>query len=85
MRRHRTTALCPSFLGLARHRRPRVELSVPLGADIATSLAQREGSTLRTLKSPVAVAAFTVKANATPEAILGAPGELILGRIAPTP
>jgi hypothetical protein len=62
-----------------------VELTVPLGADIASSLVQLEASTLRSLKPPVAVAAFTLKANATPEAILGAPGELILGRIAPTP
>jgi hypothetical protein len=29
--------------------------------------------------------AFKLKANATPEAILGAPGELILGRMALTP
>ena len=62
-----------------------VELTVPLGADVAPALDQLAGSTLRTLKKPVAVAAFTVKANATPEAIVGAPGELILGRVAPAP
>jgi hypothetical protein len=27
---------------------------------------------------------YTLKANATPEAIVGAPGELILGRVALT-
>ena len=62
-----------------------VELTVPLGADVAPALDQLAGSTLRTLRKPVAVAAFTVKANATPEAIVGAPGELILGRVAPAP
>ena len=62
-----------------------LELTVPLGADIAPSLVQLGGSTLRSLKKPVSVSAFTLKANATPEAILGAPGELVLGRVAPTP
>ena len=62
-----------------------VELTVPLGADVAPSLDQLTGSTLRALKKPVAVAAFTLKANATPEAIVGAPGELVLGRVAPAP
>ena len=62
-----------------------VELTVPLGADIAPALEQLTGSTLRAFKKPVAVAAFTVKANATPEAIVGAPGELVLSRVAPAP
>ena len=62
-----------------------LELTVPLGAHIAPSLVQLGGSTLRSLKKPVAVSAFTLKANATPEAILGAPGQLVLGRVAPTP
>jgi hypothetical protein len=62
-----------------------LELTVPLGADVAPSLDQLAGSTLRTLKKPVTVAAFTLKANATADAILGAPGELVLGRVAPTP
>jgi hypothetical protein len=62
-----------------------LELTVPLGADVAPSLDQLAGSTLRTLKKPVTVAAFTLKANATSEAILGAPGELVLGRVAPSP
>ncbi len=62
-----------------------VELTVPLGADIAPSLVQLDGATLRTLKTPIAVSASTLKANATPEAILGAPGELVLGRVSPAP
>jgi hypothetical protein len=62
-----------------------VELTVPLGAAVAPSLDQLSGSTLRALRTPVAVAAFTLKANATPEAILGAPGELVLGRVSPAP
>jgi hypothetical protein len=63
-----------------------LELTVPLGVEVAPSLdALTGGSTLRTLKTPVQVAAFTLKANTTPEAILGVPGELVLGRVAPTP
>ena len=61
-----------------------LELTVPLGADVA-SLVQLGGPTLRALKKPVAISAFTLKANATPEAIVGAPGELVLGRVAATP
>lgn len=63
----------------------KLELTVPLGATIAPSLDQISGSTRRTLKAPVSVAAFTLKANATPAAILGMPGELVLGRVSPTP
>ena len=71
---------------LARRSTPReVELTVPLGADVAPALDQLAGATLRTLKTPMPVAAFTLKANTTPEAILGAPGALVLGRVAPTP
>jgi hypothetical protein len=62
-----------------------LELTVPLGADIAPSLVQLGSSTLRSPKKPVAVSASTLKANATAEAIFGAPGELVLGRVAPTP
>ena len=62
-----------------------LELTVPLGAEVAPPLAQLAGATLRTLKRPVAVTAYTLKANTTPEAIVGAPGELVLGRVAPLP
>ena len=62
-----------------------IELTVPLGAEVASSLDELAGPTLRALKSPVPVAAYTVKANATPEAIVGAPGELILGRVVVAP
>ena len=62
-----------------------VDLTVPLGADIARSLEQLTGPTLRTLNTPIPVAASTLKANTTPEAIIGAPGELILGRVALAP
>ena len=60
-----------------------LELTVPLGAEVAPALDRLTGATLRTLKTPIAVAASTLKANTTPDAIVGAPGELILGRIAP--
>lgn len=61
-----------------------IELTVPRGADIAPSLTQVGGTELRALKSPVPVSAQTLKANATPQAILGAPGELVLGRVTPS-
>ena len=62
-----------------------VVLTVPLGAEVEPPLDLVSGPTLRTLKKPVAVAAFTLKANTTPEAIAGAGGELMLGRLAPAP
>jgi hypothetical protein len=62
-----------------------LELTVALGADVAPSLELVAASTLRTLKKPVPVLASTLKANATPESIVGAPGELVLGRVTPTP
>jgi len=62
-----------------------LELSVPLEAEVAPSLGEVSGATLRRLRVPVTVAAFTVKANTTPEAILGTPRELLLGKVAPTP
>jgi murein DD-endopeptidase MepM/ murein hydrolase activator NlpD len=62
-----------------------VELTVPLGVEAARSLDQIAGPSLRRLKNPMSVAALTLKANTTPEAILGAPGELVLGRVEPAP
>jgi len=62
-----------------------LELTMPLGVDVAPALGQLDSSTLRALKKPVAVTAYTLKANATPEAVVGAPGELVLGRVVPTP
>jgi hypothetical protein len=62
-----------------------VELTVPLGADVAAALDLVASSTLRPLRKPVAVWAHTLTANATPEAIAGAAGELVLGRVAPMP
>jgi hypothetical protein len=40
---------------------------------------------MRAFKTPIPVAAFTLEANATSQAIIGAPGELLLGRVAPAP
>jgi len=62
-----------------------VELTVPLGAEVAPPLDLVSGPTLRTLKTRVAVAAFTLKGNTTSEALIGASGELVLGRLAPAP
>ena len=62
-----------------------LELTVPLGADVPASLDVVASSTLRPLKKPVAVSVSTLTANATPEAIAGAAGELVLGRVTPRP
>jgi hypothetical protein len=62
-----------------------VELTVPLGTDVPHSLDQLTGATMRAFKTPIPVAAFTLEANATSQAIIGAPGELLLGRVAPAP
>ena len=61
-----------------------VELTVPLGTDV-TPFDELNGGTFRQLKKPATVTAFTLRANATQGAIVGAPGELMLGRVAPTP
>jgi len=62
-----------------------VELTAPLGTTVGPGIGPVIGGSARRLKAPVPVAAFTVKANTTPDAILGAPGELVLGRVAPVP
>jgi hypothetical protein len=61
-----------------------VELAVPLGTDVAP-FDQLQGATLRPLKKPASVTAFTLKANTTQGAIVGAPGELLLSRVTPAP
>jgi hypothetical protein len=61
-----------------------VQLSVPLGVTLPPAVARASGERQRNLRSPVPVKVFTLKANVTPEAILGAPGELQLGRVTPT-
>ena len=61
-----------------------VELTVPLATDV-DPFAQLASATLRPLKKPARVTAYTLKANATQEAIVGAPGELLLGRVTPIP
>jgi hypothetical protein len=62
-----------------------VELSVPPEAEVAPSLVEVAGESVRTLRAPVSVAAYTLKARTTPEAIVGAAGALRLGRVSPRP
>lgn len=62
-----------------------VELVVPRGAEIDGQLSKLTQSTYRTLKAPIPVAAYTLKAKTTTDAMLGAPGELVLGRVTPSP
>jgi hypothetical protein len=61
-----------------------VQLTVPLGTD-AQPFAQLASATLHPLKTRANVTVFTLKAHTTRAAIVGAPGELLLGRVAPTP
>jgi hypothetical protein len=61
-----------------------VELTVPLGTDV-DPFTQIAAATLRPLKKPANVTAYTLKSNTTPAAIVGAPGELLLGRVTPIP
>jgi hypothetical protein len=58
-----------------------VELGVPLGVTLPPALEQASAGKLRSVAKPKAVTAFTLKANTTPAAIVGAPGELLLSRV----
>jgi hypothetical protein len=58
-----------------------VELGVPLGVTLPRALEQASAPMLKPFRRPKAVTAFTLKANTTPAAIVGAPGELLLARI----
>ena len=60
-----------------------VELSVPLGTEVAP-FDQLSGATLRPLKRP-ARSPPTRSRRTRRGAILGAPGELLLGRVTPAP
>jgi hypothetical protein len=61
-----------------------VELTVPLGTEPG-AFDELAGTTRRQLRKPADVTAYTLKANATPGAIVGAPRELLLGRVMPIP
>jgi hypothetical protein len=61
-----------------------LELTVPLGTNV-DPFAQLASATLRPVKKPPKVTAYTLKANATQAAITSAPGELLLGRVMRTP
>jgi hypothetical protein len=60
-----------------------VELIVPPEATIAPSLGHISGPALRAFGTPKSVAAYTVKAKATPDAIIGTTGALRLSRVTP--
>ena len=59
-----------------------VELGISGEASAATTLASIAAPASRTLKAPIRVTAFTVRAKATPEALVGAARSLTLGRVA---
>jgi len=62
-----------------------LELTVPPEAAVAPSIGQITGPALRVFRTPVPVAAYTVKAKTTADAILGSAGTLQLSRVAPLP
>jgi len=62
-----------------------VELTVPPEATISASLGQVSGPALRAFGAPKPVAAYTVKAKATPGAIIGTTGALRVSRVALLP
>jgi hypothetical protein len=62
-----------------------LELIVPPEAVVAASIGQTAGPALRAFRTPVPVAAYTVKAKTTAAAILGSAGALRISRVAPLP
>ncbi|MBM2821317.1 MAG: family metallopeptidase [Thermoleophilia bacterium] len=62
-----------------------VELSVPPEAAVAASIGQVTSPALRAFRTPVPVAAYTVRAKTTADAIIGSAGTLQLSRVAPLP
>lgn len=62
-----------------------LELIVPPEAAVAASIAQITRPVLRAFRTPVPVAAYTVKAKTTADAIIGSAGALRISRVAPLP
>ena len=65
---------------------PRIlELTVPPGATVASSLSQVTSPALRVFRRPVQVATYTTRAKTTADAIVGSAGTLRISRITPLP
>jgi hypothetical protein len=62
-----------------------LELTLPPEAMVAPSIGEVTGPSLRVLKAPVPVAAYTLKAKTTPDAIVGVAGTLQLSRVSLVP
>ena len=62
-----------------------LELTVPPEAIVAPSIGQVTSPALRAFRTPVPVAAYTVKAKTTPDAIVGVAGTLQLSRVSRVP
>jgi len=58
-----------------------IELGVPPGIELPPALVRLAGPGGRQLRAALPVSVFTVKATTTSAAILGAPGELLIGRV----
>ena len=62
-----------------------LELAVPPEAIVAPSIGRLTGPAVRAFRTPLRVAAYTVKAQTTTDTIIGAAGALQLSRVAPLP
>ena len=62
-----------------------LELTVPPEAMVAPSIGEVTGQALRSFRTPMHIAAYTVKAKTTADAIIGSAGALRVSRVAPFP
>ena len=62
-----------------------LELTVPPEATVAASIGGVTGAAVRAFRTPLPVAAYTVKAKTTADAIIGSAGALRLSRVARLP
>ena len=62
-----------------------LELTLPPEATIAPSIGEVTGPALRAFRTPMPVTAYTVRAKATREAIIGSAGTLRISRVASLP
>ncbi len=62
-----------------------LDLTLPPEAIVAPSIGRVSSPALRAFRTPMPVAAYTVKAKTTTDAIIGAAGALRISRVAPIP
>ena len=62
-----------------------LELALPPEATVAATIGDVTGTALHAFRTPLPVAAYTVKAKTTADAIIGSAGALRVSRVAPLP